>query len=111
MLRTHPLSQVVLTVSSRVLTVEPRLCGRQRRLPTIVTLVTTVIIISSFVRLSVMVVLLTHSAAHAQTDSIPRGQIVERIEALNDSSQSYALYLPSNYTPDRKWPILYAFDP
>jgi predicted esterase len=70
-----------------------------------------VIIISLFVRFSVMVVLLTHSAAHAQTDSIPRGQIVERVEALNDSSQSYALYLPSNYTPDRKWPILYAFDP
>lgn len=58
-----------------------------------------------------MIVLLAHSAAHAQTDSIPRGQIVERIEALNDSSQSYALYLPSNYTPDRKWPVLYAFDP
>jgi len=70
-------------------------------------------IISSFVRLSVMVVLLAHSTVLAitQTDSIPRGQIVERIEALNDSSQSYALYLPSNYTPDRKWPVLYAFDP
>jgi predicted esterase len=70
-------------------------------------------IISSFVRLSVMVILLTHLTALAitQTDSIPRGQIVERIEALNDSSQSYALYLPSNYTPDRKWPVLYAFDP
>lgn len=70
-------------------------------------------IFSSFVRLSVMVVLLAHSAAHAisQTESIPRGQVVERIEALNDSSQSYALYLPSNYTSDRKWPVLYAFDP
>jgi len=69
--------------------------------------------ISSFVRLSVMFVLLAHSTALAitQTNSIPRGQIVERIEALNDSSQSYALYLPSNYTPDRKWPVLYAFDP
>lgn len=65
------------------------------------------------VRWSVMVVLLTHSTAQAitQADSIPRGQIVERIEALSDSSQSYALYLPSNYTPDRKWPVLYAFDP
>jgi predicted esterase len=72
-----------------------------------------VIIISSLVRLSVMVILLAHSTALAitQTDSIPRGQIVERIEVLNDSSQSYALYLPSNYTPDRKWPVLYAFDP
>ena len=70
-------------------------------------------IISSYVRLSVMVVLLAHVTAHAitQTNSIPKGQIVERIEALSDSSQSYALYLPSNYTPDRKWPILYAFDP
>ena len=70
-------------------------------------------IISSFVRWSVMVVFLAHSSAHAitQTDSIPKGQIVERIEALNDSSQSYALYLPSYYTPDRKWPVLYAFDP
>lgn len=60
-----------------------------------------------------MVVLMAHSAAHAitQTDSIPRGQIVERVEALNDSSQSYALYLPSNYTPNRKWPVLYALDP
>jgi len=60
-----------------------------------------------------MVVVLAHSTALAitQTDSIPRGQIVERIEALSDSSQSYALYLPSNYSPDRKWPVLYAFDP
>jgi predicted esterase len=72
-----------------------------------------VIIISTFVRLSVMVLLLAFSAPDAigQTDSIPRGQIVERIEALNDSSQSYALYLPSNYSPKRKWPVLYAFDP
>lgn len=67
------------------------------------------IIISSFVRLGVLVVLLT--PALAQTDSIPKGQVVERIEALNDSSQSYALYLPSNYTPERKWPVLYSFDP
>src|SRR5689334_3225671 len=66
-------------------------------------------IISSFVRLSVVVILLAH--AITQTNSIPRGQIVERVEALNDPSQSYALYLPSNYTPDRKWPVLYAFDP
>ena len=60
-----------------------------------------------------MVVLLAHSTALAitQTNPIPTGQIVERIEALNDSSQSYALYLPSNYTPNRKWPVLYAFDP
>jgi predicted esterase len=70
-------------------------------------------IISSFVRWSVMVVLLAQATAHASTptDSIPRGQIVERIAALNDASETYALYLPSNYTAERKWPVLYAFDP
>src|SRR5690348_17102495 len=70
-------------------------------------------IVSSCVRWSVLVVLLAHATtlASTQTDSIPKGQLVERIVALNDASQSYALYLPSNYTPDRKWPILYAFDP
>ena len=71
-------------------------------------------IISSLVRFSFIVALLTHSAATqaiAQTESIPKGQIIEKVEALNDPSQSYALYLPSNYTPNRKWPVLYAFDP
>lgn len=61
----------------------------------------------------VITVLLAHATAPAiaQTESIPKGQVLEKIQALNDSSQSYALYLPSNYTPDRKWPVLYAFDP
>jgi predicted esterase len=28
----------------------------------------------------------------------------------DNPQQSYALYLPRNYTPDREWPILYCFD-
>ena len=28
-----------------------------------------------------------------------------------DPDQTYALYLPSNYSPEKKWPVLYAFDP
>lgn len=46
-----------------------------------------------------------------QTTEISRGQIVDKLVCLHDATQSYALYLPSNYTPARKWPILYAFDP
>jgi tetratricopeptide (TPR) repeat protein len=42
---------------------------------------------------------------------IPRGQIVEKVVCAADSSQSYALYLPSNYSPEHPWPTLYAFDP
>ena len=43
--------------------------------------------------------------------SLPLGQVVERVPCRDDSAQSYALYLPSGYRPDRPWPILYAFDP
>lgn len=38
------------------------------------------------------------------------GRIVEKVECAAAPSQSYALYLPSGYTRDRAWPILYAFD-
>lgn len=41
---------------------------------------------------------------------LPRGTLVERVPCAGAPDQAYALYLPSNYTPDRRWPILYAFD-
>jgi dienelactone hydrolase len=41
---------------------------------------------------------------------IPPGQVVEKVHALEDSTQSYAVYLPSSYARDRKWPILYLLD-
>lgn len=39
------------------------------------------------------------------------GQIEDTVVCQPDRSQSYALYLPSNYTPDKKWPIIYFFEP
>jgi predicted esterase len=42
---------------------------------------------------------------------IPKGQLIEKVTCANNAAQTYALYLPSNYDPKRKWPILYAFDP
>jgi hypothetical protein len=41
---------------------------------------------------------------------LPRGTLVEKVTCAGAPDQAYALYLPSNYTPDRRWPILYAFD-
>lgn len=43
--------------------------------------------------------------------TLPVGQVVESVVCLDDPAQTYALYLPSTYTPQRPWPILYAFDP
>jgi dienelactone hydrolase len=33
------------------------------------------------------------------------------VTPLRDPSYGYALFLPASYTPDRKWPVLFAFDP
>jgi dienelactone hydrolase len=38
------------------------------------------------------------------------GQIAD-VVCESDSTQSYALYLPSTYTPAKPWPIIYFFDP
>src|SRR6185437_4520662 len=40
-----------------------------------------------------------------------RGTVIDHIACVSDPSQSYALYLPSSYSPARRWPIIYAFDP
>jgi predicted esterase len=61
--------------------------------------------------IALIALLSTQCVSARQTDAIPKGQIVEKITCLDDPSQSYALYLPSNYAPERKWVILYAFDP
>ena len=42
---------------------------------------------------------------------MPRGQIVDEVKCAADPSQSYALYLPSNYSPDRSWSLLVGFHP
>jgi pimeloyl-ACP methyl ester carboxylesterase len=47
----------------------------------------------------------------AQTRDLTAGKVIEQVVCLKDTSQSYALYLPNNYTPGRAWPILYGFDP
>lgn len=44
-------------------------------------------------------------------ESLPAGRIVEAVACSGDSTQTYALYVPSNYTPARPWPLIIAFDP
>jgi len=40
-----------------------------------------------------------------------QGQILDKVVCDADAAQSYALYLPSNYSPDRAWSVIFAFDP
>ena len=61
--------------------------------------------------LSLLLLLSLISAKPQDQASTPLGQVVDKVVCARDPSQSYALYLPSNYDKSRKWPVLYAFDP
>src|SRR5258708_10792705 len=41
----------------------------------------------------------------------PPGDLIPRVVALENPQQSYALYVPTNYSRERRWPIVYVFDP
>lgn len=45
------------------------------------------------------------------TQALPRGQIADAVACAGDPSQSYSLYLPSDYSDDRAWPLLMGFHP
>jgi len=53
--------------------------------------------------------ILTAMAAAAQ--DLPAGQIIDSVKCGADPSQSYALYVPKDYTAQRLWPVILAFDP
>jgi tetratricopeptide (TPR) repeat protein len=43
--------------------------------------------------------------------ALPTGVVIPKQTCAAKPEQSYALYLPSQYAPDKRWPIVYAFDP
>jgi len=45
------------------------------------------------------------------SDTFEAGKVIERVQCLEDSTHSYALYLPSNYSIEKDWPIIYFFEP
>lgn len=55
--------------------------------------------------------LVAHALSFAAVEEFPGGAIVEKVVSKTDAGQSYALYLPSNYTASKKWPVIYGFDP
>ena len=50
-------------------------------------------------------------AASAFAQDLPHGKIIDDVKCKADATQSYALYVPSNYSADNKWSVILAFDP
>ena len=57
------------------------------------------------------VLLFVGTAAVSSSQDLARGTIVDAVTCAADPSQSYALYLPSTYSPDRAWSVLMGFHP
>jgi dienelactone hydrolase len=64
-----------------------------------------------FARIPILVVLALSALVPAAAQDLPRGAITDKVVCAGSAEQSYALYLPSAYTPDKRFPILYALDP
>ncbi len=47
----------------------------------------------------------------SKSESIPTGVVVENVTVQAAPDQSYALYLPENYTPQKQWPTVFCLDP
>ena len=47
----------------------------------------------------------------ATPPDLQTGVVIPKVICMTQPEQSYALYLPSNYTREKLWPIVYAFDP
>jgi len=54
---------------------------------------------------------LGQSVPAAAPQKLESGKVIERVACVKNPDQSYALYLPSNYSSGGSWPVVFAFDP
>jgi len=55
--------------------------------------------------------LLSSTALFVCAEDLPAGRIIDVVKCEADPSQSYALYVPSNYSATRPWNVIFAMDP
>ncbi len=47
----------------------------------------------------------------ARAQSGLAGRLLEQVTCAKNPEQTYALYVPSNYTAEKEWPVIFCFDP
>ncbi len=52
-----------------------------------------------------------NAAPNPSARDLQAGVVLAKVTSALQPEQSYALYLPSRYTREKRWPIVYAFDP
>jgi len=59
----------------------------------------------------VVFVLIISNKFLAQEYRITKGGITDSLPIPSKAGESYVLYTPSNYSPEKNWPIVFVFDP
>ena len=62
-------------------------------------------------RCVVIVLCVSSSGSPVVAQALQRGTIIDSVQCADNPAQTYALYLPSTYSPDRTWKLLLAFHP
>jgi hypothetical protein len=66
------------------------------------------------VQISAKPILVSQPLSNASTVAVQEfkyGEIEYSVKCLQQTDQSYALYIPSHYLPGIRWPVVYVFDP
>lgn len=65
----------------------------------------------SFTFLLAVFFLFSFEFALAQEFSLKKGAVVDSLPLSDSIAESFAMYLPINYSADKNWPIVFVFDP
>src|SRR5450759_4555163 len=60
---------------------------------------------------SLIAALLLLVSTGAAAEEFKRGEIVDGVACVGHPEITYAYYLPTRYTPQQHWPVLFVFDP
>jgi predicted esterase len=51
------------------------------------------------------------TSAGLQTPEFEKGRVIDKVVCARNPEFSYALYLPARYSSEKKWPVIFCFDP
>lgn len=60
---------------------------------------------------SALAIMPSSARAAPPPQDLRAGIVISKIQCAAKPEQSYALYLPSNYSHEKRWPVVYVFDP
>jgi hypothetical protein len=65
----------------------------------------------SAIKIIILVCLILAGTLHLLPAQVPPDRVTDTVRCRDNTTQSYALYLPANYDNKKSWPVILIFDP